>query len=256
MATDHALAVGACAWGRQGERVGEGAAEAEDAPCAVLRLYKWSRPTVSFGRNEPTRGVYKADAAAAHGVDIVRRPTGGRAVLHDSELTYAVIVPVRALGGARATYHAINEALVRAIQSLGAEAILSDASGEGTPPLDAGPCFQSPAAGEVILRGRKLIGSAQARIDGAFLQHGSIMISGDQMLLTTLGPSAEHEQPATLAEQIGPVSGDDVAEAVVVAMKKVFGGAWVEGEYSGEERRMITELVETRYGLDEWTWRR
>jgi len=254
MATDHALAVGA--WSRQGEHAGGAAADGEDAPCAALRLYTWSRPTVSFGRNEPTKGVYRADAAAAHGVDIVRRPTGGRAVLHDSELTYAAIVPARALGGARATYYAINEALVRAVQSLGAEAILSDTAGDGTLPLDAGPCFQSPAPGEVVLRGRKLIGSAQARIDGALLQHGSIMISGDQMLLATLGPSAEHEQPATLAEQIGPACVDDVAEAVVVAMKKVFGGTWVEGEYSGEERRMITELVKTRYGLDEWTWRR
>ncbi|MCH1570228.1 MAG: hypothetical protein L7S64_02720, partial [Longimicrobiales bacterium] len=88
------------------------------------------------------------------------------------------------------------------------------------------------------------------------LQHGSIIVSGDQTLLTTLGSVAEHEQPATLVEQIGPVQLDQLAEAVVVAMKKVFGGTWVAGEYSGDEKHMITELVQARYATDEWTWRR
>jgi len=249
MAVDHALAFTVSDAAR-------GSNEPNDAAPAVLRLYSWARPTVSFGRNEPTRGVYDADQAARLGVDLVRRPTGGRAVLHDAELTYAVAVPLRALGGARATYHRVNEALVSAVQALGADAQRSAAAKDGVPPLDAGPCFQSPAEGEVVTGGRKLVGSAQARIEGALLQHGSIIVSGDQTLLTTLGSVAEHEQPATLVEQIGPVQLDQLAEAVVVAMKKVFGGTWVAGEYSGDEKHMITELVQARYATDEWTWRR
>ena len=261
MATDHALAatVSERARSRMGETgsiSGSALAPGADVPDAMLRLYTWARPTVSFGRNEPASGIYDPTLAERLGVDVVRRPTGGRAVLHDAELTYAVVVPTRALGGARATYHAISDALVHAIQALGADAVRSGAPAGGTPPLDAGPCFQSPAEGEVIADGRKLVGSAQARIDGALLQHGSIIISGDQTLLSTLGPGVDHEQPATLAEQIGHVTVEEVVDAVASSMKKVFGGTWVEGEYSGDEKRMITDLVRTRYGSDEWTWRR
>ena len=167
-----------------------------------------------------------------------------------------MVVPVRALGGARATYRLVNEALVHAVDSLGADAALSAAPDGGTPGLGAGPCFQSPAEGEVVARGRKLIGSAQARIEGALLQHGSIIISGDQSRLSRLGPGVEHERPATLEEQIGPVDVAHLANAVVLAMKKVFGGTWVESEYSPTEKDMVTDLVRKRYGTAGWTWRR
>lgn len=257
MARDHALAVAVSEPGRSAVRRAAGPSlPSADHANAVLRLYTWSRPTVSFGRNEPARGLYDAAMAERLGIDVVRRPTGGRAVLHDAELTYAVVVPARALGGARTTYHAISEALVDAMQSLGADVLRSGPPREGTLPLDAGPCFQSPSEGEVVVRGRKLVGSAQARLDGALLQHGSIILSGDQTLLTTLCPGVEHEQPATLAEQIGHVEPDVVATALVASMKKIFGGTWTEGEYSEGERQTTTDLVATRYGLDEWTWRR
>lgn len=244
MATDQALAESVSA------RAGTESVE------AVLRLYQWDSPTISFGRNEPTRGVYDPARARAAGVDLVRRPTGGRAVLHDAELTYAVVLPVRALGGARATYREINTALVHALHQLGAMVEVAAVPDGGMPGLAAGPCFQSPADGEVVASGRKLVGSAQARIGKAFLQHGSIILSGDQSLLGVIGQEADHEQPATLFEQIGPLDVGVVADHVVSAMKKVFGGTWVDGEYSGREKRMIRALVEERYASDEWTWRR
>ena len=123
-------------------------------------------------------------------------------------------------------------------------------------PLSAGPCFQSPAEGEVTANGRKLIGSAQARMGGALLQHGSIMISGDQTLLSKIGLSTSHHQPATLSEQIGAVHVERVANAVISSMKRIFGGTWLEGEYSTEEKRMLKRLVESQYSTDQWTWRR
>src|SRR5690606_17502269 len=101
-------------------------------------------------------------AVASRAVDFVRRPTGGRAVLHDRELTYAVVVPHRALGGPRAAYRAINEALVMGLRALGVDASVSE-RGRVLPP-DAGPCFQVAAPGEVVADGRKLVGSAQARL--------------------------------------------------------------------------------------------
>jgi len=256
MALDHSLAV---------------CSEADEA---VLRLYSWARPTVSFGRNEPAREAYAAAAADATEVAFVRRPTGGRAVLHDGELTYSVIVPVRLLGGPRAAYEAVNEALASALFSLGAE--VSVQAGGPTLHLDAGPCFQSPGPGEVAAMGRKLVGSAQARIGGALLQHGSIILSGDQSLLdelaatarppgtsgapgepgTEAAPLRRHAAPASLHDLIGPIGLEPVADAVIGAMQSRMGGTWSDSVYRAQELAEADRLVSERYGCSEWTWRR
>ncbi len=225
---------------------------------AVLRTYAWVRPTVSFGRNEPARGLWSQGAGARMGMDFVRRPTGGRVVLHDAEVTYTVLVSAREGGGPREAYRRINLALAEAMRSLGAVVDAGDAiDARSTLPLDAGPCFQSPADGEVVARGRKLIGSAQARVGGALLQHGSIILSGDQSRLAALNPEAAgFERPATLEELIGPVTFDTVARAVAAAMQAEFGGLWRESQVSPAELRDAEALVERRYGRPEWTWRR
>lgn len=249
MALDHALA--------------EGLAEGE----AVFRLYAWERRTVSFGRNEPAAEVYSRAAAEGLGVDCVRRPTGGRAVLHDAELTYAVAAPVRALNGVRNAYRRINHALAAALRALGAPVTLAKET--AVPSVDAGPCFQDPADGEVTAAGRKLVGSAQCRIGGAILQHGSILLAGDQSLLARLSqprPSdegsdeekggEEHAPPATLTELVGRVGRGDVADAVSRAMRDSFGGAWRADGYRGSELAAADRLERERYGRDGWTWRR
>lgn len=238
MALDHALAAS----------LGEGE--------AVLRLYDWERRTVSFGRNEPARGRYSKDAAEARGVDYVRRPTGGRAVLHDAELTYTVVAPVRAWGGLRDAYRLINHALAGALRALGAPVALAEET--TVPSIDAGPCFQGPAGGEVTAAGRKLVGSAQCRIEGALLQHGSIILAGDQALLNRLSGKGgeEHVPPATLSGLVGEVSRDQVAESVARAMRGTFGGRWTDGEYTAGERAAAQRLENRRYGREEWTWRR
>ncbi len=221
----------------------------------VVRLYGWERPTVSFGRNEPAAGLYSVRAAHERGIDYVRRPTGGRAVLHAGELTYAVVAPVRALGGARIAYRRINEALAAALRSLGAGVELS-AGGAALAP-DAGPCFQSPVEGEVVVADRKLVGSAQARIDGALLQHGAIILSGDQSVLAELSDGAgDHRTPATLQELIGAVRVDDVAAAVTEKLQMAFGGSWSASEYRAAEIAEADRLEVERYARDSWTWRR
>jgi lipoate-protein ligase A len=236
---------------------------------AVLRTYAWTRPTASFGRNEPARGLWSEPVAAGMGLEFVRRPTGGRVVLHDSEVTYTVLVPARDMGGPREAYRRINAALAEAMRGLGADVdAVGSVARPGPPaprpdaeprtlPLDAGPCFQSPAEGEVVAGGRKLIGSAQARVGGALLQHGSIILSGDQSRLAALNPEAAgFERPATLEELIGPVDFDTVARAVAAAMAAEFGGAWTESEVHPDELAAAVRLVDTRYGRPEWTWRR
>jgi len=243
MALDHALA----------RTLGEGE--------AVLRLYSWSRPTVSFGRNEPARDVYPAARSAELseelGVDFVRRPTGGRAVLHDAELTYAVVAPIRALGGVREAYRRIHRALAAALRDLGAPVALADDT--AVPAVDAGPCFQEPAGGEVTAAGRKLVGSAQCRIEGASLQHGSIILSGDQSLLARLSQKGREAAalPATLTQFVGGVGADDVARAVSDTMRETFPGSWkTDGAYREGELEAAERLKAERYGDDDWTWRR
>lgn len=241
MALDHALAL-------------------ERAPgVGVLRLYGWNRPTVSFGRNEPARGLYDAAAADREGVDFVRRPTGGRAVLHDDEITYAVVTAPRAWGGLRAAYRAINEGLVAALRLLGVEASLADTPAGGEAPLSAGPCFQIPAEGEIVAGGRKLVGSAQARVEGALLQHGSILLSGSQDSLARIGPEAAAEAgapPVTLRSLLGSVpSWDDLVGALVDGFGEILRGGWASSEFTDSELEAAVVLRE-RYGSRDWTWRR
>jgi lipoate-protein ligase A len=237
MARDHALALNLLP--------GEG----------VLRLYRWASPTVSFGRNEPSKDQYEKALAKEEGFAFVRRPTGGRVVLHHRELTYALIFPLDALGGLKAAYRLINRGLLAGIQSLGAAAELAAASGRSLPP-DAGPCFRQPAEGEVTAVGRKLIGSAQVRIQNSVLQHGSLILDGDQNILRRLrGDDEDVPAPATLKGLLGSIPEVGVlAGALQGGLALVLGGSWTPGGYSEEEEMAAGEL-ESHYSDEEWTWR-
>jgi len=237
MALDHAMAELA--------RPGDG----------VLRLYGWRPHTVSFGRNEPARGLYDMAAAEREGLAFVRRPTGGRAVLHAHEVTYCAVLPADAFGGLRPAYVRINEGLVEGLRALGCPAEV--ARGGRTLPPDAGPCFQAPAPGEVVLGGRKLVGSAQVLIGDAILQHGSVILGGDQSALARLaGGAADPLPPATLESATGPRAWKEVAEALAVGLGLALGGAWREGQVTPEEHAGALRLETERYATDAWTWRR
>ncbi|MFN0150232.1 MAG: biotin/lipoate A/B protein ligase family protein [bacterium] len=171
---------------------------AENEPVgAVLRLYSWSPPAISLGRFQDVARAVDAERAAAAGVEIVRRPTGGRAVLHDADLTYALVArhddPV--FGGSRfASQRVIGEALALALAILGVKADLATGDGGrgGGANLrgdgahnsalatdarrTAPPCFSSAAREEIGVGGRKLLGSARREGRSAFLQHGSLPI--------------------------------------------------------------------------------
>jgi lipoate-protein ligase A len=237
MARDHALA----------RELGEGK--------GVLRLYRWDPPTISFGRNEPAAGRYDLTRAREAGVAFVRRPTGGRAVLHHQELTYALVFPVNAFGGLKAAYRLINKGLLAGIQILGAAAELADPQGPSLPP-DAGPCFRQPAQGEVTAQGRKLIGSAQVRLGDAVLQHGSIILDGDQGILRDLrGDEEPVPPPATLRGLLGglPEVGS-LAQALEAGLSSTLGGNWGRDSWMDAER-LASEELEAHYSDAGWTWR-
>ncbi len=221
----------------------------------VLRLYQWNPPTISFGRNEPSRGLYDQEMAREAGVSFVRRPTGGRAVLHHRELTYALIFPLGAFGGLKASYRLINKGLLAGIQGLGAAAELAAASGRSLPP-DAGPCFRMPAEGEVTALGRKLIGSAQLRVGDFILQHGSLILDGDQGILQELrGDAEEVPAPATLKGLLGRVPEVGLlAEVLKGGLALVLGGSWGPGTFR-EEEEMAAREMEAHYSDEAWTWK-
>jgi lipoate-protein ligase A len=235
----------------------------------VLRFYAWEPACLSLGRNQPARNLYDIDRAAAAGIDIVRRPTGGLAVLHDRELTYCVLAPLEPFGGPRAAYATLNRALVEGLHLFGVAA--EQATGvraRGPQHQPARPCFQSPAAGEVVARGRKLVGSAQRCERGTLMQHGSILLSGSQarvldLLARPAAASAARppmEPPGdgsiTLAELIDrePVVPDLVA-AMCTGFEQMFGTRLAPGRLDRRESARAEQLAD-RYRSGDWTWRR
>ena len=213
---------------------------------AVLRLYEWDEPTVSLGRNEPGRERWRMDRASFR---FVRRPTGGRAVLHRAELTYAAVLPERAFGGPRGAYAAVNQALVEGLRLLGVDVALAE--GGTTLRPDAGPCFDQPADGEVVAAGGKLVGSAQARMDGALLQHGAILIEDDQRAL------GSRSAARPLRELLGSVTVSNVRDAVAEGFRRRFTDtAWCSGEHHERVLVAADRWEAERYGEDAWTWRR
>ena len=196
---------------------------------ACLRLYRWEPFCLSFGRHEPASRRYRRDRIAELGIDCVRRPTGGRAVWHARELTYAVAAPLQVFAGLREAYHQIHALLALALQRLGAQPHLAPAS--SVLPPHTGPCFAAPVGGEVLLLGRKAVGSAQVRQGAGFLQHGSVLLEDNQSLVSELaGLAPTPGSEITLAEALGrPVTFDEAATAV--------RAEWIE--WVGAER--ITE---------------
>lgn len=154
----------------------ERAERAGGAP--VLRLYSFAPPAVSVGYHQDPSAVLDLEALRRGRVDLVRRITGGRALLHDGELTYAVIAPTGTEqfgGGLARSFLSISEALTAALRSLGVDAALESGRG-GERTGAATPCLVSVSRYEIAVRGRKIAGSAQRRTRNAFLQHGSILL--------------------------------------------------------------------------------
>lgn len=237
-------------------------AVADGAP-PVLRLYRWTPACLSFGRNQHAAGVYDQDRIRGAGIDIVRRPTGGLAVLHDVELTYTVVAPLHLFGGPRDAYRVINRAIVKGLRRLGVDAAVADeAHGSPYPAADAAmPCFQAPAPGEVVAAGGKLVGSAQRTERRTVLQHGSILVDGSQadvvrLLAATAVPLAVPAAGGiTLRELLGTIPPwDRVAAAITRGFEDVAGTRLAPGTLNDREADRAAAL-ECRYAAADWTWR-
>ncbi|HEY2805408.1 MAG TPA: hypothetical protein VGI92_06065 [Gemmatimonadales bacterium] len=222
----------------------------------ALRLYGWNPGTLSFGRHEPALRRYDRDAIEQRGLDVVRRPTGGRAVWHHDEVTYAVAASADTFGSLAETYREIHGLLADALHQMGASVSL--AGRKPAPGVGAGACFAGAVGGEVVTDdGRKIVGSAQVRSADAFLQHGSILLAAEQDVVAgvTRG-DADPPAAAGLAELLGPQA---TFAAVSGAVTKAAAQRWcasAEAIPSPEDVRDRAIVLEPRYADSSWTWRR
>lgn len=193
----------------------------------TLRFYQWEPPCLSLGKRQPLDGVELA-RCRDDGVDVVRRATGGWAILHTDELTYSVAVSPqdeRAAGAILDAYRKLSAGLVDGLRRLGAPAEMNPVNPYGVHNASAA-CFEVPSAYEITVGSQKLMGSAQARPAGRVLQHGSLPLRGDiarvaDYLRHDSDDAREHlrahlrERATTLGDVLGrPVSFAEAAEAL------------------------------------------
>lgn len=250
------------------EAILEGSYRTETLP--TLRLYAWSPPCLSLGYAQPI-GDVDLTALAQMGWDLVRRPTGGRAILHTDELTYSVIGSSnepRLAGSVLESYQVLSEALLAALHNLHvpAEAQEKPLLASGSDPK--GPvCFEVPSNYEITVGGKKLVGSAQARRKQGVLQHGSLPLFGDLSRITqalvfqekTLRRYAAEriwQRATTVEHSLGrSISWDQAAEAFRIAFAQTLNLDLQPAELTADEREHAEQLVKEKYAHPSWNAR-
>lgn len=212
----------------------------------TLRLYHWQQPTISLGAGQNVPLELLQDWQAA-GLAVVRRPTGGRAVLHGFDLTYSITAgPAAGLPPSLpAVYRAINAALQRGLASLGvatAAAARAQVPGRGRP-LD---CFSLIAPGDLLWQGRKLCGSAQYWRELCFLQHGSLLLSlppASLLALLTPGPCPNPGAAVALEEILIPLPPRSrLLQALIAGFKEHFELTFFYGDLSPQEKNFLKDF--------------
>lgn len=234
----------------------------------TLRLYAWDPPCVSLGRHQSLSEVDLARCRAA-GVDVVRRPTGGRAILHVDELTYSVSGPAdepRLRGAVMDAYLRLSEGLVAGLERLGFPVHKADARARVGPDVSAA-CFEVPSAYEILSwDGRKVVGSAQTRKRAWVLQHGAIPLRGDVARLVDFLAVKEEARDrlrtalvaraVSISDGLGrPVTFDEVAEALAAGFAEALNITLVPGTLTEQEQALAEQLERDVYANHQWTAR-
>ena len=231
----------------------------DDLALPTLRLYAWSPPCLSLGRRQPASDVDWMALKAA-GFDLVRRPTGGKAILHTDELTYSVIVPQadpRATGNVVESYRRLSAGLVHGLERLGVTRVIADQ--RAARHLEGPVCFETPSDYEITVGGRKLVGSAQMRAQGVVLQHGALPLYGDIAricpLLTAHPDPARVRARAVTVEDVleRTVTWDEAAGAVTGGFADALNLRLKPGTLTENELAWAKELRVEKYVAAEWT---
>ncbi len=227
---------------------------------STLRLYHWDRPSLSIGCFQKVSDV---DTGYCHkkGYPIVRRQTGGRAVLHDSELTYSFSASADSPvfnGSLNDNYAVISRALLLALKLKGIEAAASfSRKRENSHKHPA--CFRSVSYGEITVGGKKVIGSAQKRHKDGFLQHGSILFSFDPGELSrVLGQNNEDSfiDIGAINDYAGRISFDDLRTALKEAFERTLNVKMISDSPTKSELTLAKELEHTKYSTRKWNYSR
>lgn len=247
------------------EAILEAVAAGEQPP--TLRFYGWQPACLSLGYAQPWQ-VVDWEACAAHGWDVVRRPTGGRAILHVDELTYSVVGPEqepRLQGGILPSYLRLSDALAMGLEQLGVTPQRAGAPGEGD--VQGPVCFDQPSNYEITSGGRKLVGSAQARRRGMVLQHGTLPLYGDlRRIVYALQYEGEEAREAaataltasaqTLEECLGQrISYGEAVAALAGGFTTALNLRLEPGKLSAAEQERALRIRAEKYADESWTRR-
>ena len=243
----------------------------------TLRVYAWQPPCLSLGRFQAREQQVDVAACRRQSIDVVCRPSGGGAVLHDCELTYSLTAPEsdpRVAGSVVESYRRISAGLVQGLVRLGVAAELAAPAEQRTPfsPRKRGStspvCFDAPSDYEVLVGGRKLVGSAQVRQGGVLLQHGSVLLDVDVPKLVAvfrwpagLSPQSKVASLTGRITSLRAVLGREVSFAeVATALQAGFAQALdvrlLSGQVTDEEWKDATRLRQTKYASSTWNARR
>ncbi|MEE8356216.1 MAG: lipoate--protein ligase family protein [Anaerolineales bacterium] len=231
----------------------------------TLRLYRWDPPCISLGYSQPYSDLDQV-LLQTWGWDVVRRPTGGRAILHTDELTYAVIGPKtdpRLDGGLLQTYRRISSALSSSLKILGLPVEIH--SGKNPDANSQPVCFENPSDFEITVEGKKIIGSAQARKKEGILQHGTLPLVGDLSRITQVlhySTTDQRElaaalllQKATTVESVlrREVPWEESAQAFKIGFQNALNVVLIESNLVPSEMETSQQLEQTRFGNPNWT---
>ena len=214
---------------------------AGDVP-PTLRFYGWTRPAVTVGFHQKPEVVLNLKAVERAGIEVVIRPTGGRAVLHGDDLTYSIAIPATEVrgSGVTASYRFLSEALAEGLAEGGIDVTLARGRGSSFGPGPQ-PCFSSTSRYELVHQGRKLVGSAQRRMKGGLLQQGSIPLRSGAFMIWDLLPasvlkSSEQSGWTTVEEAVGrSIAAQTLARHIGVGFCRYIGAMMISGMPSDQE---------------------
>jgi lipoate-protein ligase A len=241
----------------------------------TIRFYGWNPATLTLGYFQRSASEVDAAKVKEKGIGLVRRQTGGRAVLHDQELTYSVVVSEKAPGipsSVTEAYRVLNQGLLYGFIRLGLDAqmvsLASEEERRKYETLGSSACFDSPSWYELVVEGKKVAGSAQTRQLGVVLQHGAILLDIDVDLLFDVlcFPNEQVKErlkqsfrnKAVAINDLRPqkVTVEEAQDAFYHGFSEGLGVELVQGELLPYESKKAEELVNTKYATDEWNFKR
>jgi lipoate-protein ligase A len=262
-------------------------AVAEGKSPPTLRFYGWQPPCLSIGYSQ-SMGEVDVDKCREHDIDFVRRPTGGRAILHADELTYSVVAPQsepRVAGGVVESYRRLSAGLVAGLRNLGVDAYQAltpsplcppsplPTSGEGKGGWgsrgegESAACFDTPSSYEITVGGKKLVGSAQVRKKGVVLQHGSLPLEGDIARIFDFLKVPSEERREELKQELRAratslelalgysVPFEEVARHLAAGFAQALNLRLIPSQLSQRELALAEKLRQEKYATREWNFR-